>query len=177
MEFIVIGDDKRKTDATKEIEKLQTFIDEGKKRIFLLIYSNHCGPCIATKPEWDQLEDHPDIKMLPDIVIARIESSEFGELKNAGKSPDGVPTFRHIYKSSPTEYSGGREVKDFVEWIKKIVSSKSGGKRRKTVNRRTSRTKKRGGKWSLKYKRSINCRKPKGFSQKQYCRKEKTPKK
>jgi hypothetical protein len=24
-------------------------------------------------------------------------------------------------------------------------------------------------KWSLKYKRSINCRKPKGFSQKQYC--------
>ena len=23
--------------------------------------------------------------------------------------------------------------------------------------------------WSLKYKRSINCKKPKGFSQKQYC--------
>ena len=26
-------------------------------------------------------------------------------------------------------------------------------------------------KWSLKYKRSINCKHPKGFSQKQYCRK------
>lgn len=25
-------------------------------------------------------------------------------------------------------------------------------------------------KWSLKYKKSINCRKPKGFSQKQYCK-------
>ena len=25
-------------------------------------------------------------------------------------------------------------------------------------------------KWSTKYKRSINCRKPKGFSQKQYCK-------
>lgn len=25
-------------------------------------------------------------------------------------------------------------------------------------------------KWSIKYKRSINCRRPKGFSQKQYCR-------
>ena len=24
-------------------------------------------------------------------------------------------------------------------------------------------------KWSLKYKRSINCRNPRGFSQKQYC--------
>ena len=29
-----------------------------------------------------------------------------------------------------------------------------------------------GGKWSLKYKRSINCRKPKGISQKQYCKRK-----
>ena len=25
-------------------------------------------------------------------------------------------------------------------------------------------------KWSLKYKRSINCNRPRGFSQKQYCK-------
>ena len=25
-------------------------------------------------------------------------------------------------------------------------------------------------KWSQKYKKSINCRRPKGFSQKQYCK-------
>ena len=25
-------------------------------------------------------------------------------------------------------------------------------------------------KWSLKYKKSINCKRPKGFSQKQFCR-------
>lgn len=24
--------------------------------------------------------------------------------------------------------------------------------------------------WSLKYKRSINCKRPRGFSQKQYCK-------
>ena len=29
-------------------------------------------------------------------------------------------------------------------------------------------TKKR--RWSMKYKRSINCNRPKGFSQKQYCK-------
>jgi hypothetical protein len=29
-----------------------------------------------------------------------------------------------------------------------------------------------GGKWSLKYKRSINCKRPKGFSQKQYCKRQ-----
>jgi hypothetical protein len=29
---------------------------------------------------------------------------------------------------------------------------------------------KKGGKWSMKYKKSINCNKPKGFSQKQHCK-------
>ena len=32
-------------------------------------------------------------------------------------------------------------------------------------------TKRVGGrKWSMKYKKSINCNRPKGFSQKQYCK-------
>jgi hypothetical protein len=30
--------------------------------------------------------------------------------------------------------------------------------------------KQNGGKWSLKYKKSINCNRPKGFSQKQHCK-------
>lgn len=38
-------------------------------------------------------------------------------------------------------------------------------------------TKKVGGKWSLKYKRSINCKHPKGFSQRQHCKYGRTRKK
>ena len=34
-----------------------------------------------------------------------------------------------------------------------------------------------GGKWSLKYKRSINCKHPKGFSQRQHCKYGRTHKK
>ena len=34
-----------------------------------------------------------------------------------------------------------------------------------------------GKKWSLKYKNSINCNKPKGFSQKQFCKYKKGGKK
>jgi len=34
-----------------------------------------------------------------------------------------------------------------------------------------------GGKWSLKYKKSINCNHPKGFSQKQHCKYGRTQKK
>jgi hypothetical protein len=32
------------------------------------------------------------------------------------------------------------------------------------------KTAKKRHKWSLKYKKSINCKRPKGFSQKQYCK-------
>lgn len=49
---------------------------------------------------------------------------------------------------------------------KKRKKTQSGGKRMK----KKPKTKKKGHKWSLKYKRSINCKKPKGFSQKQYCK-------
>ena len=34
----------------------------------------------------------------------------------------------------------------------------------------SNKTHKKHHKWSLKYKRSINCRRPRGFSQKQYCK-------
>jgi hypothetical protein len=36
---------------------------------------------------------------------------------------------------------------------------------------------KKNRKWSMKYKKSINCNNPKGFSQKQHCKYGKTRKK
>jgi hypothetical protein len=72
-----------------------------------------------------------------------------------------------------------------VEWIKlksgenNITKSETTSSEpviphnKKTHKRRTiggARTKRRGGKWSAKYKRSINCKSPKGFSQRQYCK-------
>ena len=45
-------------------------------------------------------------------------------------------------------------------------------KRARSEKKRTGRVKKfrkKTRKWSKKYKRSINCKKPKGFSQRQYC--------
>jgi len=51
-----------------------------------------------------------------------------------------------------------------------IRSGLFGGKTRRKAkgNKRIKQTKKR--KWSLKYKKSINCKRPKGFSQKQHCK-------
>ncbi len=48
-------------------------------------------------------------------------------------------------------------------------SIKGRSKSRKTRKMRM-RMRQRAGKWSMKYKKSINCKKPKGFSQKQHCK-------
>jgi len=44
------------------------------------------------------------------------------------------------------------------------------GKKRRRITHKKGAKAKRGGSWSLKYKKSINCKRPRGFSQKQYCK-------
>lgn len=69
--------------------------------------------------------------------------------------------------------------------ITKYCCQTGGGMKKKHKRKTTKRTKgkkeKKGRKWSIKYKDSINCKKPKGFSQRQYClaksKKRKTAKK
>lgn len=62
---------------------------------------------------------------------------------------------------------------------KKSASKSKNSTKKSNVNKIKNGTKKsnakkqqpkKGGKWSLKYKRSINCKHPKGFSQKQHCK-------
>lgn len=43
-------------------------------------------------------------------------------------------------------------------------------KRKQQRNRNSSQTQNGGKKWSLKYKKSINCNRPHGFSQRQFCK-------
>ena len=43
-------------------------------------------------------------------------------------------------------------------------------KKHKYGKRKVPKVKVGGRKWTKKYKKSINCKKPKGFSQKQYCK-------
>ena len=63
-----------------------------------------------------------------------------------------------------------------LDWHKgQFPDKKLTSKQHKTLIKRSKRGKrlatiKEGGGWSLKYKRSIDCKNPKGFSQKQYCK-------
>jgi hypothetical protein len=47
---------------------------------------------------------------------------------------------------------------------------KTRSKKHKKTRKKKHKKRQGGGKWSNKYKSSINCKNPKGFSQKQYCK-------
>jgi hypothetical protein len=54
---------------------------------------------------------------------------------------------------------------------KKHTSSSKKSKKKLSIRKRPSSKKQaKKHKWSIKYKRSINCKRPKGFSQKQFCK-------
>ena len=82
----------------------------------------------------------------------------------------------HKLESEPTQKKPPKTRRHYVSRVHRRRHTSS-YKRKKhstsTKNRRKRKHKgksKHGGKWSQKYKRSINCNKPKGFSQRQYCK-------
>jgi hypothetical protein len=181
MVFLYINKKNYKKDGKNFVEELDKLMGKKDNKIFLLIFMEGCGPCAATRPEWAKLKNvlPDDFLNRDDIVVASIDHELCEQLKNLKSKPPSFPTMRFIteggedvenYEDSNIE-NKDRTVDSFVEWIKMKSSKKdnktqTGGKRRT----RKVRKNKRGRKWSAKYKRSINCRKPKGFSQKQYCK-------
>ena len=147
-----------------------------------------CGPCNQTRPEWAKLKNILSNDK-EDIVVVAIDKDLYSKLKNAGREPMSFPTIRFMtnagekietYEDSEVS-NKDRSIDSFVEWIKlktghdNITKLEGGAKldggARKTLKRRKMvKRRQKGGKWSTKYKRIINCRKPRGFSQKQYCK-------
>jgi thiol-disulfide isomerase/thioredoxin len=142
----------------REIEKFNKYLKNGKE-IFVLFYLEGCGPCNATRPEWKKIKNISMNKYGDNIVVADVDQSLMSKL-DVNIQPKGFPAMYHINKGKYNDYDDSsinnkdRTIDSFVEWIETTT------KQNKMV----------GGKWSLKYKRSINCRHPKGFSQKQYCK-------
>ena len=134
-----------------------------------------------------------------DVVIIDVDQTLMPYVKSIG-SVEGFPTMKYIANKGLTveayEDSGikkkDRSVDSFINWIESKITQnvstnatsssshklakrlkKSANANSKTLKHNSS---KKGGKnkskrhWSRKYKKSINCRRPKGFSQKQYCK-------
>ena len=184
MPVIHIPSKMNQTKMKDNASAINKFLKSG-KNAFVLIYMDGCGPCMNTHPKWLELES--DFKDHDDIGVFDIEMSNLGEINHEGlkRNIAGYPTMRHVHGDSANEYekceniSHDRTHESFVDWINKMSSNKKssmrGGSRAKIAKRvrKTSKRAKRTGgrrKWSLKYKRSINCRRPRGFSQRQYCK-------
>ena len=166
MKSLIIPDNNNGTNQPM-INEINKLLKNG-KNVFLFTYMDGCGPCNSTIPEWDnistsdKLKDH--LKHGDDVVTVRINKDLFPLLKGMGSEPGGFPSLRHVTNDQVEEFEDwqsptkSRSTDSFVEWIEEKISKKKGVK------------KQRGGKWSLKYKRSINCNRPKGFSQRQHCK-------
>ena len=167
------------------IEQLNKYLSDNNKKIFILIFMEGCGPCNQTRPEWSKLKNilsnHAN-----DIIIVSIDKDLVSKVKNI-KEANSFPTIRYVTNSGKIveNYEDSnistkdRTIDSFIEWIKvksgenNITKSeeKNHTKHNRKMNSLTRKNRKQnGGKWSTKYKRSINCKKPKGFSQRQYCK-------
>ena len=157
--------DEKDETGESPIEILNKFIKDG-KHVFALIYMEGCGPCNATRPEWKKIENVLKSNMNDDdFLVVDIDKDVLDKVAKIGSEPKGFPTIRYINKNKSEDFEDSdlneeykkRIIDSFIMWIKK-----------KTNNKRIKRM--TGGKWSKKYKKSINCKRPKGFSQKQYCK-------
>ena len=169
------------------IEKLDSYLGNKNTKTFLLIFMEGCGPCNATRPEWSKIENvlSPKILNRKDIVIASIDNQLATKLKNLNTQPNSFPTMRFItnggLNSENYEDSNitkkDRTIDSFMEWVHSKnrnsnmkPHNKYHNKSRNKFNKTNKYGKQKGGKWSRKYKKSINCNRPKGFSQRQYCK-------
>ena len=142
---------------------------KANKHVFLLIYMEGCGPCNDTRPEWKKIENSfNDDKngKYNNSVVAEIEKDNLNKLTFIKDAPKGFPSIKYISKNGSLQEdfedsnikNKTREIDSFMEWIDSKIKKDRYRKGQK------------GGKWSRKYKRSINCRRPRGFSQKNYCK-------
>jgi len=165
---------KNKNDHKKMIELFNKHMKNPKGKTFILIFMEGCGPCKATRPEWEKLEnvlDH-DFMDKNHIAIADVDM-ELTKHLDSVQEPSSFPTMRFISNNDNQPVvenyhdsniaSKDRSVDSFIEWIKEktrepnITSSEfKGGKRRRKSKRRSKRINnktKKNNKKSRKYRK------------------------
>lgn len=184
--------------SKEDADKVNKIVNQGKD-VFILVYMEGCGPCNATRPEWAKIESalSQQYSNNDKLVVVDLNKDYQDSISEHLGDIDGYPTLKYInkkrnivesYENSPVK-NKDRSVDSFIAWIESNINtlksttptSSSSDLYKRLTKKLRSRTKtrsktrskhssKKGGKWSQKYKKSINCRRPKGFSQRQYCK-------
>jgi hypothetical protein len=118
-------------ETEKDAFMVDKLINQGSD-VFILVYMKGCGPCNATRPEWEKIE--PTLKSQYSknnkLVVIDINKDYIDKVKHIG-SIDGFPTMKYISnygkKAEPYENSSisrkDRSLDSFVNWIETNINT------------------------------------------------------
>jgi len=147
--------------TTNNINLFDDYVSQG-KHVFVLIYLEGCGPCIATRPEWKKIENvlKDKYKSNDNLVVIDVDQELLKKMTKLKEQPKGFPTMLYITNKGETteEYNEDdekifRKIESFEKWIDSKMKKQKGGKRR------TRRTKTRKSKKNRKTRGNIKSRK------------------
>ena len=152
--------------TTNNINLFDDYVSQGKD-VFVLIYLEGCGPCIATRPEWKKIENvlKDKYKSNDNLVIIDVDQELLKKMTKLKEQPKGFPTMLYITNKGETseEYNEDdekifRKIESFEKWIDSKMKKQQGGKRRR--NTKTRKSKKNQKKRTNKKSKKNRNRKP-----------------
>ena len=118
-------------ETEKDAFMVDKLINQGSD-VFILVYMKGCGPCNATRPEWEKIESTLKSQYAKNnkLVVIDINKDFINKIKHIG-SIDGFPTMKYISnygkKVEPYEKSSinrkDRSLDSFVNWIETNINS------------------------------------------------------
>jgi len=99
----------------------EEIVNDDSKDVLIEFYAPWCGHCKSLEPKYNELGEK--LEGNDNIVIAKMDATA-----NDVPEPYEVRGFPTIYfapkgsKDSPKKYQGGREVKDFLDYLKREAS-------------------------------------------------------
>lgn len=165
MVFLSINQNNYDDNSSKQnktlIQQLNDAIGNG-KNVFILFYMEGCGPCNATRPEWNKLKNV--LKKDADdenTYIVDIEYTIAEKVSNIKRKPSSFPTIRFISNKGNSEEDfedstiddKERTVDNFVKWIESKKNKNMTGGRSRKYRVRKNKNKNKNKKHTLKHKR------------------------
>uniref|UniRef100_UPI0037E725B5 protein disulfide-isomerase A3 n=1 Tax=Semicossyphus pulcher TaxID=241346 RepID=UPI0037E725B5 len=116
-------------------ENFESLVNDDSKDVLIEFYAPWCGHCKSLEPKYKELGEK--LADDPNIIIAKMDATA-----NDVPAPYEVSGFPTMYfapagrKMSPKKYEGGREVSDFISYLKKeatnpLVVPEEGKKKKK----------------------------------------------
>lgn len=103
-------------------ENFDSIVNDDSKDVLIEFYAPWCGHCKSLEPKYKELGEK--LANDPNVVIAKMDATA-----NDVPSSYDVRGFPTIYfspagqKQSPKRYEGGREVSDFISYLKKEATN------------------------------------------------------